>query len=412
MTNKIATNKTIGTYLECRIKQKFPNVRQFCKAYVANSGIEVNDDEIRKMQNRFSQILKGKKGIQIQDLLYLSDLLDVSCEEILTGGKVYKPVAGRMTNYVIAHSTDKNLWDKYINDEHRQFLNYDEYGKSVIDYALESKNYQFIKYLLDNKYIWFVDLSEWRDFGYSYGAGTSIKARKIGYIDCDTPQEIQMQDRLRTSTIALAIENQDYAVLDTLLARQVPAMQLANINGFPSVDYRKEKNKDLISAVASADEKIIDYYSHEFTTECIGKKTHTFIYPYLENVIELLLKNGRNDMAELCIRRAIKHNQKALDDLNKLIQDACEFYEKDNQYRTPDLKEYAKKIALDRFTFDKDNDMVSFAHYPSKGQTVGLVTNVVRVNARSSNALLNELIDELNSCYHKIESLNKEQKSV
>ena len=48
-------------------------------------------------------------------------------------------------------------WDSYINREDKLILNYDEYGKSVIDYALEFENYDFLKYLMNNDYIWFVD---------------------------------------------------------------------------------------------------------------------------------------------------------------------------------------------------------------------------------------------------------------
>lgn len=44
--------------------------------------------------------------------------------------------------------------------EDKLFLNCDEYRKTVIDYALEFNNYKFIKYLLDEEYIWFVDNSK------------------------------------------------------------------------------------------------------------------------------------------------------------------------------------------------------------------------------------------------------------
>ena len=36
----------------------------------------------------------------------------------------------------------------------------DEYGKTVIDYALEYENYDFLKYLTEKKYIWFVGKDE------------------------------------------------------------------------------------------------------------------------------------------------------------------------------------------------------------------------------------------------------------
>lgn len=173
----------LGLHLREVIYKNYESVRQFCKAYLELRDGETNDEEIRKLLNRFSQILKGTKRIQIDDLPYVTELLGISCEEVLSGGTVYIPVSNRVTNYDIAFSHDRDVWDRYMKREDKLFLNCDEYCKSVIDYALDFKNYDFIKYLMDEHYIWFVDLSEWKSFGFSYGAGTSVKRRDIGDID-------------------------------------------------------------------------------------------------------------------------------------------------------------------------------------------------------------------------------------
>lgn len=61
-------------------------------------------------------------------------------------------------------------------------MNYDEYGKSVVDYALEFKNYDFIKYLISGGHLNFVDNSKW-DWGITFGLSTDIKRREIGHTD-------------------------------------------------------------------------------------------------------------------------------------------------------------------------------------------------------------------------------------
>ena len=108
------------------------------------------------MGNRFSQIFIGeKKGLQIHDLLIVTDILGISCEELLTCGKAYRLVSGHMTNYEIAFSKNLKIWKKYMSSEDNLFLNSDEYGKTVVDYALDFKNYSFIHWLMDEGYISF-----------------------------------------------------------------------------------------------------------------------------------------------------------------------------------------------------------------------------------------------------------------
>ena len=64
---KHENNQKIGMYLSELIEKKYPSKRQFCKAYILAVGGIVNDEEIRKMANRISQITKGAKAIQTYD---------------------------------------------------------------------------------------------------------------------------------------------------------------------------------------------------------------------------------------------------------------------------------------------------------------------------------------------------------
>jgi len=152
---QIEDNLKIGRYLDGLINRNFRSRRQFCRAYLKATNSPVNDEELRKKNNRFSQIVKGKKGLQLYDLLVVTDLLGISCEELLSCGKSFVPVSSHMTNYDIAFSKNPKDWKKYMDSEDSLFLNADEYGKTVVDYALEFKNYAFIDWLMDKDYISF-----------------------------------------------------------------------------------------------------------------------------------------------------------------------------------------------------------------------------------------------------------------
>ena len=174
-------NAKIGKHLEKLILLKYGKIRPFCRKYLELSRGNYDEKELDNMATRMSAIIKGKKSIQFYDLPIFCKLLEVSCEEIITAGRHYEPISGHVTNYEIAFSKDRDKWEKYINRPDKLILNSDEYCKTVIDYALEFKNYDFLKYLMDKNYIWFVDNSE-RDCtqqANGFGAGTSIKKRKI-----------------------------------------------------------------------------------------------------------------------------------------------------------------------------------------------------------------------------------------
>ena len=397
---KIENDTAIGEYLRMIITKKFEKPRRFCKAYLELRDGQTNDEEIRKLLNRFSQILKGTKRIQTNDLPYVTELLNVSCEEVLSAGKTHVPVSSHTTNYDIAFSKDRDVWEKYMKREDKLFLNCDEYCKSVIDYALEFKNYAFIKYLLDEHFIWFVDLSDWNHFGFTFGAGTSVKRRDAGSIDTQTPLEIQYQDRLRTQTIALAIENNDIEMLDALLAREIPEFHSVDFFYSHSDDPLK-KDGDLIHAIAfSENKKILNYFSDEFSVKNPQGHSNKFVFPHMGELIDTMLDNGKYRSAEIFIRKAIRHNKSTLEGLKALIQTSYEINKSRLNLFGNEMEEYLKKQTLANLCYDEMCNLVKYfycpVYTPEKRQYVGLVSNYVRVTTEKSNALLKELVTELN----------------
>lgn len=399
-------NIKIGAYLKKLIEKKYPSHRQFCKAYLEMIGTEATNEELRKMGNRMSQILKGKKGIQIYDLPVFTDLLGVSCEEILSCGKCFVPTSSHVTNYDIAFSHDPKVWKKYVERDDKLILNCDEYGKTILDYIFEFKNYAFLKYLIDKKLIWLVDNSGWD--GYTYGAGTSIKRRETVFIDTSMPMQIKYEDQIRMQAVALAIENGDYSTLDFLCARENPGLHMMSIF-LHNMDSAKYYNDNMVTAIANSDESILDYFSEEFEVEDEQKRKHKFIYPYIGSVIDLMLQNKRKE-SELLIRRTLVHNKRAYEILSRMVDDAYKA-NCDSLWSELDksMEAHIREQTLSYLYFSDSRDMVSFFCSTGRKSVKVYVTNIVNITETASTPLLNDLIEESNEWYYRIVSMKGAQ---
>ncbi len=346
----LASNDKIGKYLQKLIeKHGYKTTADFCRAYLdERDGVDKwENDALVSIKKSFSKIFKGNSGITLEQLTITSKVLCVSCEEILSAGKHYVPTKNHVTNYEIAQSKNIKVWDEYMNREDDLFINCDEYGKTVIDYALEFKNYAFIKYLIDEDFIWFVDKKEHSIMNYAYGAGTSIKPKKLksdnyyNYLDF----ELKCQDELRTQTIALAIECGDYDILDSMRAREIPELQLLG-NTSIDIDFNKSRNKNLIEAVAITEsEKVIQYFSDEFIVQEIPQINNTYMFPFLDEVIERMLENGNEKYAEIVIRKAIAHNKTTYERFTTLIDETCqEEYDEIKKRKNHQLKKHTNLV--------------------------------------------------------------------
>ena len=102
------------------IDNKYESRRAFCRDYISLSGGVVTDDAVSSMSNRLSQIIKGKKAIQTYDLPYFTDLLGVSCEQILSAGECSVPISNRVTNYSIACSMNTEEWEELTEEDYSE----------------------------------------------------------------------------------------------------------------------------------------------------------------------------------------------------------------------------------------------------------------------------------------------------
>lgn len=414
--NNVKNNQEIGRYLEKLISENFESRRKFCiKVLEVQFNAKPSEEQIANYSNKISQIIKGRKGIQIADLPIYANLLNVSCDEILSCGEKYIPIKNHMTNYQLAFSTDKKVWEKYINVEDSIALNYDEYGKSLIDYAFQFKNYDLVKYLISINYINIIpekDFSDNVNKGALWAAETSVKKNNRNYLYNPYVYERQTERNLRTNLIILAIKNKDYKMLERLHAREMPELYgMDYINLTPYCGDRINNDDsfkddascidELIETIANSDENMIDYFSSEFNVQSRFNRTNTVMYPYLDRIVEkMLLLNIRE--VELPIRRITQHNKKMYEKLVELIDEAhirmCKLLGIE-----PTSKGY-RKICKD-IVINNNYNLISFWNVKEKG----ILTDIFRINENSSSPLLRELIKDSNEWYDKIINLAEKE---
>ena len=401
---ELKTNEEIGKYLKELILSKYSSCRQFCISYVdmtIDFSNDINDqrsEEIRKLTNRLSQILKGKKSIQTYDLPVFSELLGVSCEQMLSAGAISVPITNRRTNYNIAFSTDERDWIDYINREDCIAAYADEFGKTVLDYALEFKNYGFIRFLIEKGYITLVSGTDsWKN-SFNFGADTSIKPINDG---SNTFQYIFDENVLfRTKIISLALENNDYKVLEEMKAREIPPQY--SVTPFNSA-YSKFKDyydEHFVDTIIRSKSKVIKYFCEEYEIPCQwhGEIYSVWLYPFFGKLIKKAVESKSKNI-DLLLDTAIKHNEDIYNRLKKGILAVAKEL-KQNYFRNQSFQVVIKD-ALRDYQVNKDDNVVSYRyHFVKESDTI--ISNIICVDITSKNPEIQTKIDKLNELYSQI----------
>lgn len=400
---RLADNKQIGAYLKEAISRSgFPSVRQFGKACLKERKEPTDDEALRKMANRLSQILKGSKGVQLEDLPVFSRLLEMSCEEILSAGKNVAATSGHVTNYSTALSEDPEEWEAYLAREDQLILNADEYGKTVIEYALEFQNYAFVKYLMEHGFIWFVGGEEHKYFPY-FGAGTSIKCNGCLSRNHNVLDVRMHEQKLRMEMILLAIRNGDIQMLEKLHAREIPAMYEANCYSPKPLPEEQREDPGLVEALMEADDGILEYFTTEFEIPERFGRSFPFLFAQINGLISALLER-KHGYARWALEDAAKHNRNVLDRLSSMI--AAAVASRRAHYRKlgnpPWEESMIGQDVMGYFSFSEEDDMVAWGSADTRD---GIVSNLVRVEATSEDVQIRRLIQEVNELYDQIRTI-------
>ena len=414
---KVKSNEEIGAYLKKIIDEKYESVRKFCKEFLLETDVEQSPENIRKMQNKISQILKGKKGVQTYDLPVFCKLLDKSCEAILSAGEVFVPEVNRMTNYLIAFSKDENEWKKFIEREDKLILNPDEYGKNAIDYALEFKNHGFIRFLIDEGYITLIlqEKAGVTMVDYVFGAKTSINSRNIDLgcnIDYYLLSQLHSTD-LRQAIIELALEYKDIELLSRINARETPELYIGGA-------FRKVEPCEYIDSLSKADDKILEYFTDEFdiNVPIYGADkddfiTRTFIFPSVAELAKKLISN-KSDFAKTALEKISRHNANVYYQLKDCIDESIKKNHEQFTYERTEKEIYNDEIfgidlATMVFNFCKEN---GFVHMMSdRSLDNNIFTNIIKLDFNSGDEKIDKLIEEVNQYHKKVVNIREDYKA-
>ncbi len=193
-------------------------------------------------------------------------------------------------------------------------------------------------------------------------------------------------------------------------ARELPTLYVEGhyLSGSLS-SGEKYYNKNLVNSIIKADYEIIDYFTDEF--EIIdhvkykdkSKRCHTFMFPFISDVVNGLINNN-NGFTEIALKKIISHNQNTYDLLISLIDNCIttnldRYNIEHTEYYEKVIKPQMVESLLKRFEYYDDGNIVSFSDTLN---TKGIITNIVYVDAESSNPLINHLIGEINNLFDMI----------
>ena len=399
---ELKNNEEIGAYLKKLILSKYPSQRQFCIAYI-DLAMDFSDDpqdqrseEVRKLTNRLSPILKGEKGIQTYDLPIFSELLGVSCEQMLSAGAVAKPITNRRTNYNIAFSNDERDWLEYINHKDCIASYADEFGKTVVDYAIEFKNYGFIRFLIDKGYITLIS-DDSGSFDYNFGASTTLKSRPYELKTFE--DELYENKILRTQIISLALENNDYDVLHEMRAREFPPQSEIIITSLKNISFGEYYDQKFIETILNSKSDALQYFCEEYYVESKWQKEKIlWIFPFLNELIVEAV-NQNSGKANMLLDAAIKHNEETYAALKKAILQATKRM-KDECYINRGFQEVLDDV-LREYHISKEKNVISFCCYYLR-DSAKVTTNIICANVKSKKSEVQNKIDKLNDLYSQI----------
>lgn len=402
---KTASNEKIGEYISEQIGSHYNSARDFCRAWLTLTKEEINDETLRNKANKISQIQKGNKGVQITDLPIFAELLHVSVEELLSAGKSTTTVPERIGNYFVARSHDQNVWAQYLDREDQPAVNSDEFGKTILEYAIEFQNYPFIKYLMKNGYIWFDDRNG-KYYATTFGAGTKLQRIKIKEMNDgffarepdvdDLPYKLAMEDKLRMQLICMAADQNDIKMLEAMRAREMPQLYYGVhhvLHDYP--DFSRQYNAKTIRRIAAADERVIDYFLAPFDVpDPIRRKNekprkYTFLFPFVSQLLDEMIRIN-SLYTEKALERMIEYNQNVYTALFKQFTTM-------QQSGTPPYDTWGEECQ-----FIKKGNAISLRSMTDLG---GTVTNIAVVTRTSKQPHINELIFKLHQTVELIKSL-------
>ncbi len=312
MTDKqMNENIKIAENLCFFIKKKYNSEAEFCREYIKlrsnlDSSFRVADNTEKNMYDTLGRMKNGKASIQVEQLPYFTELLGVTCEDILSLDKPAKADRDRITNYNTACSSDEKVWEEYFNHKEDLGAYCDEYGMTVVDYTIKLRNYELIKFIVNRK-----ENSPYKDIMECFQS-TALEHDMIFSTNkywnySGRPVMKKEGNRKRKEIIYMAIKNNDVDMLENMKAKNECFFEITiDSNGYNllKIDYFYDnKVLELISETRS--NKVINYFSQGSESE----RKHMYIFPYISAVVEKLLSKGKTGMAIIALKNIRTYNE-------------------------------------------------------------------------------------------------------
>ena len=314
-------NKRIAENLCFYIKKKYKSEAEFCREYIKRRSAQeesfvVSDNTEKNMYEALRRMKRGEECIQIKQLPYFTELLGVTCEDILSLDKPIEADRERITSYNTACSSDEKVWEEYFNHKECLGAYCDEYGMTVVDYAIKLRNYGLIKFIAERK-----ENSPYKDIMECFQS-TAVERDMIrsateywNYSGRDF--ERNDGNRKRKEIIYMAIKNNDVDMLENLKAKNEFLFEVTMDycgEDKPVKDHFYDKKMlELISETRS--NKVIDYYSQGSES----KYKHVYIFPYVSEIVDMLLSKGKTEMALIALRNICAYNRRIVQEIESVL---------------------------------------------------------------------------------------------
>lgn len=402
----LADDKMIGEKLRELILTRYHTIRDFILACLEERGESATEVNRNRRANQLSQIFKGRKQIQILDLKLYANVLNVSPEYILSAGQEQGPKRRRLTNASVAKSLMPAVWRNYLQTPTEQDV--DEYGKTLVEYAVEYKNCELIHYLVDTGHIiYWGDTEAGRQI---HGLGAildcwGISEEQEGFVQLpkrmtrgNAAFRLEDDPALREGLMRLAIEANDVRLLQEMHARKTQE-QTDTCNGWMPVETG-EVDHSLVDAIAAAEDEVIAYFAEEYTIKDNYQKHERWLSPFFTPLLHSLLEKN-HPLAEQMLKTAAEHNQYACDYLSRLFAGDQKSFIK-SLFGNEEGRQFIRKEILQTRKFNEAGDTVLYTDARNMDR---LSTNLVRVDTTVVPETMKSQADDVNDLYQKVHAL-------
>ena len=247
MAMTIKDKNEVGVYIDFLL-----NERQWKQADLSKKLTEIEGRPVSR--DNVSKWIAGERYPGIDHIYYLAQVFNVSIENILMAGSQRDNFDDRLFSlYAVAKSGDKKRLDQLMNLENEYGTkigeNYDEFDKTILDYLIEFKRVDLIKYMFEKGYI-----SMWET-----QTNTAIRVGNL----------TGMEDKFN-AFVDLAIEYDDVELFQYLIKPTRPILQKkedCELEAFQETQFRRDGyvfSKQMIEKLLKT-ENILNSYLRSFT---------------------------------------------------------------------------------------------------------------------------------------------------